>query len=77
MIRIAMLALAATGAVAVTAPAAMARTSSAAHKAKAPRYENSRPLYNMAPGDAPALGRDTPAGTGGGSTGYNKMLYNC
>jgi hypothetical protein len=83
MIRISTLALAIAFAVA-TAPVAMAQTGGspavAAHKAKMPnkepRFESWRPLYNMAPGNAPTLGRDDPAGTGGGSIGYNKMLYN-
>jgi hypothetical protein len=30
----------------------------------------------MAPGSAPANGRDDPAFTGGGSLGYNQMIYN-
>ena len=46
-----------------------------AHKAKAPA-QHARPLYNMAPGSAPANGRDDPAFTGGGSLGYNQMIYN-
>jgi hypothetical protein len=83
MIRISTLALA-IAIVAPIAPAAMAQTGGspavAAHKAKMPnkepKFESRRPLYNMAPGNAPVLGRDDPAGTGGGSIGYNKMLYN-
>ena len=38
--------------------------------------QHARPLYNMAPGSAPVNGRDDPAFTGGGSLGYNQMIYN-
>jgi len=37
---------------------------------------HARPLYNMAPGSALVNGRDDPAFTGGGSLGYNQMIYN-
>ncbi|HEX4411825.1 MAG TPA: hypothetical protein VH206_23880 [Xanthobacteraceae bacterium] len=78
MIKITTLALATAFAAAAMAPSAMAQSASPkiAHKARAPHYESGRPLYNMAPGTSSPLGRDTPAGTGGGSTGYNQMLYN-
>jgi hypothetical protein len=44
------------------------------HKVKA-SVQHARPLYNMAPGSAPVNGRDDPAFTGGGSLGYNQMIY--
>ncbi len=53
-----------TGSPSVTAPT---------HKAS---VQHARPLYNMAPGSAPVNGRDDPAFTGGGSLGYNQMIYN-
>lgn len=52
----------------------------ASHKAGASvakaSVRHARPLYNMAPGGAAVNGRDDPAFTGGGSLGYNQMIYN-
>jgi hypothetical protein len=80
MIRVSALALAIAVAAAGTVSPASAQTSTASpsvasHKTKA-SGQSARPLYNMAPGNGPVLGRDSPAGTGGGSIGYNQMLYN-
>jgi hypothetical protein len=47
----------------------------ASHKARG-SAQHARPLYNMVPGGAPVNGRDDPAFTGGGSLGYNQMIYN-
>ena len=60
--------------VATTSPKAKAFPAKAFPAKVAPRL--ARPLYNMAPGSAPVNGRDDPAFTGGGSLGYNQMIYN-
>jgi hypothetical protein len=81
MTKFATLALAATIAGGV-AGSAMAQTGGVSPSAAAPSHKakvsvrHARPLYNMAPGSAPVNGRDDPAFTGGGSLGYNQMIYN-
>ena len=81
MIKVSTVALAATIAALGMAAPASAQTSgpstsvaAPSHKAKAPRPSD-RPLYNMAPGAAWSRSGDDPAATGGGSIGYNQMLY--
>jgi hypothetical protein len=60
----------------ILAPQSASPPSVASHKANAIRH-GARPLYNMAPGNYPARGgSDDPAVTGGGSIGYNQMIYN-
>jgi hypothetical protein len=83
MTKFATLALVVAIAAAGMAGSAMAQTGGtspsvapAPHKAKASAQQRARPLYNMAPGSAPVNGRDDPVFTGGGSLGYNRMIYN-
>jgi hypothetical protein len=69
---------AASSAVAQTtlAPQSALPPSVASHKARVIRH-GARPLYNMVPANLPARGgSDDPAATGGGSIGYNQMIYN-
>jgi hypothetical protein len=82
MFRVSALVLAVAIAAAGTATSASAQTGGSStsvaapsHKAKAPR-PNDRPLYNMVPGTAWSRSGDDPTSTGGGSIGYNQMLYN-
>jgi hypothetical protein len=71
MIRVSVLALtAAIAAVSVVAPAS-AKSShipAAAH--------HSGPLYDVVPQGLGAVNSDDPSLTGGGSVGYNQMIYN-
>lgn len=53
-----------------------AKTSVAKTSMAKTSVRHARPLYNMAPGSALVNGRDDPAFTGGGSLGYNQMIYN-
>jgi hypothetical protein len=79
MIRVAKIAGAAAIAaisLAVPASAEPAHGRVATHHVYRPSYD--RPLYNVVPqGYAPGYGNpDDPANTGGGSLGYNLMIYN-
>jgi len=65
MIRISVFAL-----VAVIAAVSLAVPASAAAR------HSGRPLYDVVPQGQAAVNSDDPSLTGGGSTGYNQMIYN-
>jgi len=75
MTRLSSLALALTfAAVGIASPAAaqnMARSG-----AKAAGHHIKGPLYDVVPPGAPNGFSDDPSRTGGGSIGYNQMIYN-
>jgi hypothetical protein len=85
MIKVSAFALAVTFAVAGVASSALAQASPSSnakaatashHQARVSGRETGRGLYNMVPGGVPARNGDDPSATGGGSIGYNQMLYN-
>jgi hypothetical protein len=47
----------------------------ASHRPNGSAHHNGR-LFDSAPQNAPARDADAPSATGGGSIGYNQMLYN-
>jgi hypothetical protein len=66
--------LAAIAVAGVTSPA-LAKSGANLHSAKVPARHSGR-LFDMAPQSEPARNSDAPSATGGGSIGYNQMLYN-
>lgn len=44
--------------------------------AKLAAHHTNRPLYDVAPQRSAPVNSDDPSLTGGGSTGYNQMIYN-
>lgn len=64
--------IAAVAASGVVSPTLAQTRSAASHAKAAARYHG---LYNVVPLDAPR-NPDDPAATGGGSIGYNQMIYN-
>ena len=51
-------------------------TPAVSHQAKVRARHNGRQLYNMIPQNSSVRNSDDPALTGGGSIGYNQMIYN-
>jgi len=79
MTSVAKLALLAALAAGIASPALArsdAHSSSAKVRAHDIRAYDSGRLFDMAAPSAPKHAADTPSATGGGSTGYNQMLYN-
>lgn len=80
MIRISIFALVVmtAAAAAFAAPAAaQSRTPVSAHNARVAAHQQSaRRLYNMVPQQSAPAFSDDPSSTGGGSVGYNQMIYN-
>jgi hypothetical protein len=66
--------LAAFAAASIASPA-FARSDTNSHSRKIPAHHSGR-LFDIAPQNAPRHSSDTPSATGGGSIGYNQMLYN-
>jgi hypothetical protein len=72
MIRVSVFALvAAIAAVSLAVPA----SAESSHIATA-AHHSGRPLYDVVPQGQAAVNSDDPSLTGGGSTGYNQMIYN-
>jgi hypothetical protein len=78
MIRISILALVTTtAAAAIVSPAtAQSRAGLSAPAARIVAHRSARPLYDMVPQRGAPAFSDDPASTGGGSLGYNQMIYN-
>jgi len=78
MIRVAK--LTSTSVLAVTAIAmamgAVAPASAQGSRAKLVAHHTNRPLYDVLPQRSAPVNSDDPSLTGGGSTGYNQMIYN-
>jgi hypothetical protein len=75
MTSISKLALLATFAAAGIASPAFAQSDANSHSHRIPAHLSGR-LFDMAPQNVSARDSDIPSATGGGSVGYNQMLYN-
>jgi hypothetical protein len=72
MIRVSVFAVAA----AITALSLVVPASAKSHRSPAAATHHSSPLYDVVPQGQGAVNSDSPSLTGGGSIGYNQMIYN-
>jgi hypothetical protein len=75
MIRVAKIASISALVAAALAAALAAPASAQGNHAKLVAHHTNRPLYDVAPRGGP-VNSDDPSLTGGGSAGYNQMIYN-
>jgi hypothetical protein len=54
----------------------VAPASAQGSRAKLVAHHTNRPLYDVVPQRSAPVNSDDPSLTGGGSTGYNQMIYN-
>ena len=55
---------------------AVASASAQGRPHKTGAHHTTRPLYDVAPQGGTSVNSDDPSLTGGGSAGYNQMIYN-